>query len=272
MAYSLNLLNGSDLVHKKLEKSSDVINIKLNIEYNGKNYFGWQKQSAGGKPTIQQSIEEALQVLFPKYKINLIGSGRTDTGVHAFNQAANFKINVHVFKTIGFKKLYTSLNALLPEDIAVKNIRKCSGKFNSRYSAKKRVYQYYLSEEKQAIFRDFTFRLKTKFDIELAKDFCKLLVGDHSFKHFCKNESDKHDFHSIIYYARVAKQKNGLIKFEICANRFLHSMVKALVGIMIKIAAGKISINDFKTKFKKGVPIKIQYVPSNALFLKKIIY
>jgi tRNA pseudouridine38-40 synthase len=247
-----------------------IINIKLVIEYNGENYFGWQKQR--NKPTIQQTIEKSLQVLFPKSIIKLIGSGRTDTGVHALNQVSNFKIDKALFDAVGFKKLFSSLNAILPEDIAVKKISSCPEKFHSRYSAKKRLYSYYLAERKSALNHRTSFRLKTKFDIDLAKDFCKLLMGEHSFEHFCKSRSDKHNFRSNILRASVLKQNNGMIRFDICANRFLHSMVRAIVGVMISIASGKMTLEEFKSKFYKGEYIKIQYVPSNALFLKQITY
>jgi tRNA pseudouridine38-40 synthase len=114
--------------------------------------------------------------------------------------------------------------------------------------------------------------VKTKFDIDLAKEYCKFIEGAHSFKSMCKNREDKHDFISNVFYVKVKKRKEGIIDFEICANRFLHSMVRAIVGMMINVASGKISLKEFKTKFEKGEPLKIQYVPSNALILVKIIY
>jgi tRNA pseudouridine38-40 synthase len=88
----------------------------------------------------------------------------------------------------------------------------------------------------------------------------------------CKNREDKHDYKSNVYFVKIRKRKDSVIEFEICANRFLHSMVRAVVGMMINVASGKISLKEFKTKFEKGEPLKIQYVPSNALILDKIIY
>ncbi|MFI5145410.1 MAG: tRNA pseudouridine(38-40) synthase TruA [Ignavibacteria bacterium] len=256
----------------------DSVNIRLNIEYNGKKYFGWQRQSerkpshSKNKPTIQQTIEEALQVLFPEEKISLIGAGRTDTGVHAFGQVANFRLKSGSLHNKSLDRVKNSLNAILPPDISVTGLSKCKPDFHSRYSAKKRIYVYYFSTRKSAVLSDFTCKLKTKFDIDLAKDYCKLLVGNNDFRNYCKNKSDKHEFRSIVYYAKVSKLKNGIISFEICANRFLHSMVRALAGVLLQVAGAKLTIEEFKNKFKKGEPLKIQYVPSNALFLKKIIY
>jgi tRNA pseudouridine38-40 synthase len=114
--------------------------------------------------------------------------------------------------------------------------------------------------------------VKTKFDIDLAKEYCKLLVGLHSFKAFCKNKEDEHDFNCSIVCANVKKKRGNVIEFEITANRFLHSMVRAIVGVMLKIASGKSPINEFKQKFYKGEKLTIQYAPSNALVLYKINY
>jgi len=253
------------------------LNIKLVIEYDGKNYSGWQRQKTSSPPanSIQETIENSLQVLFPNTKINLIGAGRTDAGVHALNQTANFKISSDVLnksRNVNFEKLLHSLNSILPGDISVKNIGFTSKNFHSRYSAKKRIYRYSISCVKRAYNADKYFFLKTKFDIDLAKEYCKFIEGLHSFKSMCKNKDDKHGFMSYIYYAKVRSRKNEVIEFEICANRFLHSMVRAVTGMMINIASKKISINEFKSKFEKGEQLRIQYVPSNALILYKIIY
>ncbi|MGH2574775.1 MAG: hypothetical protein ACRDFC_03640, partial [Ignavibacteria bacterium] len=128
------------------------------------------------------------------------------------------------------------------------------------------------SEEKRALYAGYYFRIKTKFDIDLAKEFCNLLKGTHCFRYFCKNKYDSHNFMSKIFYSSVKKQKNGLIVFEICANRYLHSMVRAIVGMMIKVASSKLLLKDFRRKFKKKEPLKIQYVPSYALVLDRVIY
>ena len=245
-------------------------NIKLVIEYDGKKYYGWQRQK--NKPSIQETIENSLQILFPGKKIKLTGAGRTDTGVHAFNQTANFRIGKPEIEKIGLKRLEHSLNALLPSDIAVRKATLAKPDFHARYSAKKRVYTYRISLKKRSLYGEKYYILNQKFDIDLAKEYCKLLEGNHSFRSFCKNKSDRHGFRSQVYYARVKKQIDGTILFEICANRFLHSMVRAIVGMMIKIASTKITLEDFKNKFSKGEQFRIQYVPSNALILDKIIY
>ena len=99
-----------------------------------------------------------------------------------------------------------------------------------------------------------------------------MLIGTHSFKPLCKNKIDKHNFEATIYDAFVKRQRDGLIVFEICANRFLHSMVRAIAGVMLKVASHKITIEEFKNKFLKVEQLRVQYVPSNGLILDKIIY
>lgn len=245
-----------------------LLNIKLVIEYDGRKYFGWQTQK--NKPTIQQTIENALRGLL-KDDVKFIGAGRTDSGVHALNQVANFKLPILKWKNWTLKKLMNSLNAILPNDIAVKKINFVSQDFHSRFSAKSRVYEYYICESKRGFGYEKVFKVKEKINIGLAKKFCKIISGIHSFRQFCRNKDDKHNFNSDVKYAKV-RRSNGLIKFEICANRFLHSMVRALVGAMLEVSTGKISIKEFQNKFIKGEKIKIQYVPANALVLKKINY
>lgn len=256
-----------------MSSQNGYTNVKLVIEYDGKNYFGWQRQSKDSeKETIQQVIEDSLQALFNDGKITVTGAGRTDTGVHALAQCANFKIKSALYKKFGSKKLKHSLNSILPGDIAIKQVNTVKDNFHARYSAKQRSYEYFMAEQKHAIGCDKLYRLKTKFDIDLAKEFCKLLTGSRSFKSLCKNREDKHGFVCDVKKVSVRRTRNGIIKFEITATRFLHSMVRAIAGAMINIASGKISLKEFEEKFNKGEPIKAQYVPANALFLVNVKY
>lgn len=246
------------------------VNLKLVIEYDGKNYSGWQRQK--NKPTVQESIEKTLQILFPKDIIKLTGAGRTDAGVHALNQAANFRVSPAGFKAVTRERLLRSLNAMLPADITIKSVSVVADSFHARYSAKKRVYKYLITTVKRSYNSDKYFHIKTKFDIDLGKEYCKLLVGSHSFKSMCKNKQDDHNFMCIVYGADVRKLKDGIILFEISANRFLHSMVRAVIGMMINIASSKVTLKEFYQKFKKGEQLRMQFVPANALILDKIIY
>lgn len=253
-----------------LKNVDKQVNIKLVIEYDGKNYFGWQRQKKD--KSIQQTIEDALTIIFRDEKVTIVGAGRTDAGVHAYNQCANFKIDKKKFEIAGIKRLYSSVNGLLPDDIVVKKINIVPIDFSSRYSAKSREYKYRITGTPRAIDGDKLYCIKHGFDMKAAKGFCKEIKGKHSFRSLCKNTDDDHGFMCDIKNADVKIRKDGIIEFTISANRFLHSMVRAIVGAMLKVASGKLSLNEFTQKFKKGDEIKTQYVPAKALFLSKVNY
>jgi len=246
------------------------VNIKLILEYDGKNYSGWQRQK--NKKTIQQTIEETLQLLIPGEKIRLTGSGRTDAGVHALGQVANFKVNKALINKLDLHKIVRSLNAMLPAEITVRKAQTVNDEFHSRYSAKRRIYRYYVTFVKRSYGSDLFYYSKRGFDFGIAKQFCDAITGSHSFRGLCKNSDDKHDFMCNVYYASVKKKTDNSIIFEICSNRFLHSMIRAIVGMMLGVASGKTDISEFKNKFSKGEKFKVQYVPANALVLLKVIY
>jgi tRNA pseudouridine38-40 synthase len=255
-----------------LRNSSDAdkINLKLVIEYDGKNYSGWQRQTK--LKSIQQTIEDALSVLFKGEKITIMGAGRTDAGVHAYGQAANFRVSKEKYKAFGKNKLIYSLNALLPDDILIKELKTVPEDFNSRYSAISREYIYRITTTRKAIAREQSYYIKYDIDIKAAKDFCKTIEGWHSFRSLCKNKKDDHGFNCNVMKVEIRNKKDGILEFKITANRFLHSMVRAIIGAMLKVASGKLSLNEFIQKFKKGDEIKTQYVPSHALFLSKVNY
>jgi tRNA pseudouridine38-40 synthase len=242
-------------------------NYKLTIEYDGTNFFGWQRQK-NSHNTIQEYIEKALEILL-KEKVNLIAAGRTDTGVHAYNQVANFRTDK---KIISDKFIY-SLNNLIPESITIKNLKKVKDDFHSRYSAKKRQYVYNISTVKRSITKDFFYFLKYKLDFSLIDKMIKIFLGDNSFKSLCKNKDDKHNFRCHVYELKYSysKIKNELI-FSITANRFLHSMVRGIIGCLLDIGRGKLPLKITIKNFIEGEKIKTTFLPGNALFLKKIYY
>jgi tRNA pseudouridine38-40 synthase len=261
---------GAGRVHTIKPHPDDRINIKLTVEYDGSKYFGWQRQK--DKPSVQEKLESSIALLLQEKSITLNGAGRTDAGVHAYNQAANFRISKTKYEKFGAKRFLHSLNAILPPDIAVKKAKRVPNDFHARYSAKGRIYKYYFAVGKRPIEGDRIFELSNSINLEKAGNFCKHLTGLHSFRSLCKNKTDDHGFNCKIEYAGVKKKRNGIYEFEIKSNRFLHSMVRAVVGAMIKIASGRMELKEFREKFKKGDEIKIQFVPAKALFLSKVIY
>lgn len=242
-------------------------NYKLVIEYDGTEYYGWQRQTTTSK-TIQEVLESSLKKLLKK-DVTLIGAGRTDAGVHAMNQVANFKID----EKFNAEKILYSLNSVLPPDIAVRSIEEAKENFHSRHSAKKREYEYRMSTEKRALFGRYYHKLHYDIDVEKINKVLPELLGYKSFRSLCRNTSDKYDFKCEIFKVSLKKSKSRReIILNITGSRFLHSMVRAIAGVLIDIGRNKIAINDFKRKFKKGEKISTTYLPPNGLFLKKIYY
>jgi len=239
----------------------------MTIEYDGVDSNGWQRQK-NTKNTIQEYIEDSLKKLL-KHDVSITGAGRTDAGVSAFNQTANFKTGIKFEKN---KFLY-SLNSMLPETIYIKDIRKAKPDFHARYSAKKREYIYKISLRKRAVDSRYFYKLFYKIDLKKIDDFIKVLTGYKSFKSLCKNQTDKHNFNCNVFKLdyNFSKRKDELI-FRIISDRFLHSMVRGIIGCLIDIGRGRLDFKGTKTAFEKGEKIKAVYLPGNALFLKKIYY
>lgn len=242
-------------------------NYKMIIEYDGVDFNGWQRQK-NTKNTIQEYLESSLKKLL-KQDINIIGAGRTDAEVSAFNQVANFKTEVK-FEN---KRLIYSLNSILPDTITIKKISKVPENFHSRYSAKKREYIYKISFRKRSIEGRYFYKLIYNIDFNLIDKFMKILAGYNSFKSLCKNTCDKHNFYCNVQEIsyKLSKKKDELI-FKIISDRFLHSMVRGVIGCLIDIGRGKLNFQETKNSFQKGEKIKTTYLPGNALFLKNIYY
>jgi len=242
-------------------------NYKIVIEYDGSGYNGWQRQKDDSK-TIQGILEDSISTLV-KEKITLTGSGRTDSGVHALNQVANFKTNSEL-NSVNF--LY-SLNGMLPRDITVKKINKVKFDFNARHDAIRRDYIYQITTVKKAIYSKYFHRIYFSPDLNLINSVIPILIGYKSFKSLCRNTSDKYDFKCDVFKINFKENKSkGELYFRISASRFLHSMVRAVGGALLDIGRNKIQPQEFKDKFISGEKIKTTYLPSNGLFLSKIHY
>lgn len=241
-------------------------NLKITIQYNGKNYCGWQRQpnSLG----IQGNIENAIYEI-TKEKVKLIGSGRTDAGVHAFGQVANFLIN----SNIPASKLPLAINSKLPKDISVIDCVEVDDNFHSRYSAIGKTYRYliYHSQHRSPIYKDISYQVKYDLDIEKMKKEAKFLLGEHDFCGFMSSGSSVLDTVRTISDISI-KTEEDLIIIEITGNGFLYNMVRIIVGTLVDIGRGKIdeSLEDIissKDRKKAG-----HTAPAHGLFLKKVYY
>ncbi len=203
-------------------------NIKLVLEYDGTNYHGWQTQP--NLPTVQGTVEKALTQL-TKTQIQIIGAGRTDTGVHAEGQVANFHTDSQI-PIIAFQK---GLNALLPRDIVVSSAIEVSADFHARFSATSRRYRYTILNRAypSALLRHTAYFYPAAIDVKSADALCQSIVGKCDFSSFQKTGSDRLNPVCEIFEACCWKV-DKYVYFEIEADSFLRGMVRAIVGTILK--------------------------------------
>jgi len=246
-------------------------NICLEIEYDGTNYQGWQAQKIKGiePATIQGFIEKVLAKIFQQ-KIKLIGSGRTDSGVHACGQIANFKTS----SNISLQKLKTALNCLLPEDIKIKELKQTSLDFNARYAAKSKIYRYtILNQLRNFVFtRNYVWHIPQPLDLKLIKSEAKELVGEHNFKAFQAADKILKPAVRFLQRIEISAQDNFLfIDFE--ANGFLYHMVRNIVGTLVEVGRGKLAKGSLKTILQSLDRTKAgPTAPAKGLCLLKVKY
>jgi tRNA pseudouridine38-40 synthase len=240
-------------------------NVRLILEYDGTDYVGWQFQINGR--SVQEEVEKAIKQLFQS-DIRITGGGRTDAGVHARGQVANFNIE----RSVDFELLAKSMNAILPQSIIVREAAEVPKDFNSRYDAKSRRYAYFISQEPTAIQRNYCWQIYQKLDFELMQTCAKHILGEHGFRSFCKVETDMHHHRCTISLAEW-KRKESVLMFEITSNRFLHGMVRTLVGTMVNVGRGHTRIEDFATILEaKDRSVAGMSAPAKGLFLEEILY
>lgn len=237
----------------------------LEISFDGSNYHGWQKQPKS--QTIQQTIEDCMSILL-KEKINIVGAGRTDSGVHAKEMIAHFDY-YNKLELINFTH---KLDSFLPHDISVNKIFQVNDKSHARFSAKSRQYEYKISQKKNPLLYKRVFQLKNHLDINLMNKASKILCEHRDFESFSKTNSDVKTFNCNVMNARW-QSNNGVLIFSIKADRFLRNMVRAVVGTLIEVGIGKITIDDFETIIlKKNRKFAGYSVPAYGLYLCKIEY
>ncbi len=239
------------------------------IEYDGKDYVGWQKQKNG--KSIQSQIQNCMSKIL-KEKIKLYGSGRTDSGVHAINQSAHFdtkKIIINLFKFL------SSLNHFLyPKKITIKKINKKKSSFHSRYSAKEREYKYIiLNRNAPSVLENYkVWHLKKKLDLNSMKKGAKKLVGTHNFNAFRSSNCDAKSPIKTIKKISITK-KNEKITFTFRSKSFLKNQVRSMIGCLKYIGEKKWKVEDLeKVLNSKSRKFCAPPAPAHGLFLSKVIY
>lgn len=247
-------------------------NIKLIIEYDGTNYAGWQSQA--GPKTIQDEITEAI-FRTTGQRVNLTGAGRTDAGVHALGQAANF-VTEHRLEPAQYRD---ALNYYLDHDIRVKSSEEVPLEFNARRHARFKRYRYLVGLEKSALYRRYRWEYDRAIDFGLLKTAAAAVVGEHDFGPFCVVSSRKENNVCRIDSARWRKI-GPLLVFEIRGNRFLHSMIRSLVGAMVNLATVgqdnnklNLTLDGFVDIIRTSSTERVMFTaPAHGLYLVSVDY
>ena len=254
-------------------------NIELTIEYDGAKYCGWQKQKIRRanlkyqKPSIQETIESSLKKIF-KQKIHLIASGRTDSGVHAFGQVANFK----TVSSLKPHKIKSALNGNLPKNIRISKSEIVPSEFHSQYSAKSKIYSYLILNQnyKSPFLENYSYWLKFPLNIKLMKKAAQHLLGRHDFKVFCASGSSIKDTIRIIKYISISNIKSfsaNLICIEIEADGFLYNMVRNIIGTLIEVGRCRFKPDYIKEILrKKDRTLAGRCVMAKGLYLLRVKY
>ncbi|MGA3207607.1 MAG: tRNA pseudouridine(38-40) synthase TruA [Syntrophales bacterium] len=243
-------------------------NIKMILEYDGTRYHGWQRQANG--LTVQELLEEVISTI-TREDIRVAGSGRTDAGVHALGQVANFRTS----SNIGPRGLLQGINSILPWDVAVKELAETDASFHARYDAKSKIYLYqiYRGAVRSALYRDYAWFIHEPLDFEKMKEAAQLLLGTFDFSSFCAANCGIKNHVRTVIAVDMAMDRRGMVKFSIEADGFLKYMVRNIVGTLVDVGRGKLSraelmnIVEAKDRTRAG-----QTAPAHGLFLKEVKY
>lgn len=242
-------------------------NIKLTIEYDGKEYHGWQKQP--NRLNIQGEIEKAIKTITGQ-EVELIGSGRTDAGVHAFGQVANFKIE----SEFPIEKMAVAINSQLKKSICIRKAEEVPEDFHSRYSCHNKTYAYIInnSEQGTAIYRNLTHHISQQLNVEKMQKAASYLVGQHDFSSFKSSGTSSKNSVRTIYEAKVLKEQERVI-IQLTGNGFLYNMVRIISGTLVEVGLGNIEpeemseIIESKDRQRAG-----KTLPAQGLFLMNVNY
>lgn len=235
------------------------------IAYHGKNYAGWQNQA--NAIGIQSVIENALSQIF-RTEIKIIGSGRTDTGVHCEQQFFHCELE----KPFEHDSLIQKLNSFLPRDIVVKAIRKVIPEANARFDALERTYHYRITRKKDPFLEGLAWHYFKPVDVQTMNKAAALLLGEHDFECFSKVNTDVNHF--LCDIKKVEWREDGqMLEFTISANRFLRGMVRSIVGTLLDVGTGKTSLKEFQAIIQSRDRKKAgANVPPQGLYLTKVKY
>jgi len=243
-------------------------NIKIIVEYDGTRYHGWQYQ--GNRVSIQQVLEESIGTITQEI-IRITGSGRTDAGVHAMNQVANFRTHSEIVE----RKLLKGINSLLPWDIVVKDLMEVETDFHARHHAKSKVYLYQIlnNPTRSALYRHYAWFVNKTLDVGRMREAAIIFTGTHDFSSFCAANCGIVNHTRTVKRVEIEQDRRGMLKIDVEANGFLKYMVRNMVGTLVDIGKGKRHPNeirdiiDAKDRKRAGMT-----APPHGLFLKEVRY
>ena len=245
-----------------------MTNYKLTIQYVGTRYDGWQRQGNTDN-TIQGKLETLLSRLFG-FPVEIIGSGRTDAGAHAFGQVANF----HVPVDMSTQEILEYMNQYLPKDIAVSSVEKVDDRFHSRFNVKRKTYQYRIwnSYISNVFEKNFVYEVTDTLDVDRMKEAALYLIGEHDFKAFCSNKRMKKSTVRTIYEINI-EELEPEIRITITGNGFLYNMVRIIVGTLLEIGMGEKKPSDVPAMLAGKDRRTTGYtVPPSGLMLMEVVY
>lgn len=237
------------------------------FSYDGTSYHGWQIQPNGN--SVQEELQKALSTIL-RLNIEVVGAGRTDAGVHARQMVAHFELED---ENADCGQLAYRLNRILPRDISVDRVEKVAADMHARFSATKRTYHYYVHTRKDPFLRHYSYQLHYNLDFDRMNQAAEHLLHVDDFGAFCKSHSDVKTTLCNVTEARWIKDSDSSWHFVISANRFLRNMVRAVVGTLVEVGRGRMTIDEFdavvagKKRTEAG-----ESMPGNALFLEKVEY
>jgi tRNA pseudouridine38-40 synthase len=243
-------------------------NFKMTVEYDGTAYCGWQRQENG--ISIQQKLEEAIKLITGQ-KIAVIGSGRTDAGVHALNQVGSFKCSTK----LPVNKIFMGMNSVLPPDIVVKELEEMTENFHALRDVKSKIYIYKICNQRlrPALGRNYFWHVRYPLDLGKIKKASKYLLGTHDFSCFCATGTDVKDRVRTIVAVEIKTGDDGLIEIKVESHGFLKYMVRNIIGTLVEIGRGKREPEEIKAIIEsKNRNSAGATAPAYGLFLKEVKY
>lgn len=241
---------------------------RLELEYEGTRYRGWQIQR--DVRTIQGELLKAAEDVFQQ-RVEIGGAGRTDAGVHAFQQIAHLRVR-EIKRDIKPRQLLFALNDRLPHDINVLRIAPAPNEFHARHDAVSRQYLYQISTRRTAFAKNHVWWIKDNLNLNPMNEATKLLTGKHNFRSFCEIEDPK-DSTIVVVNSAALVTRASMIYFRINASHFLWKMVRRLVGTIAEVGRGTFSVKDFEGFLEKPNDTLAQFTaPPSGLFLERVYY